>query len=227
MAALPKIVSQSEWVKAHDAFIAKEKEMTRARDALAAQRRRLPMVRIEKNYVFDGADGKISMLDLFEGRSQLIVYYFMFAPTVNGWPNAGCPGCSMFTDNIGQFALTHLAHRDVSFALMSRGPLANLLAYKKRMEWTARWVSSENTTFHTDLDLAKEDDEAHQINVFLRDGNDIYRTYSTQARGTEAVGNSWGFLDITPYGRQETWEDSPKGWPQSAPYQWWRRHDEY
>ena len=227
MTALPKIVSQQAWRAAHDAFLAEEKEMTRARDALAAQRRRLPMVRIEQNYLFDGPDGRVSLLDLFAGRRQLITYYFMFAPGVDGWPKAGCPGCSMFTDSIGQFALTHLAQRDVSFTLISRAPLANLLAYRQRMQWRAPWVSSEHTTFHTDLELTSPDGEAHQINVFLRDGDHIYRTYSTQARGTEALGNAWGFLDITPYGRQEHWEDSPEGWPQSPPYQWWRRHDEY
>jgi predicted dithiol-disulfide oxidoreductase (DUF899 family) len=225
--ALPKIVSQQEWDAARAAFLVKEKEMTRARDALAAQRRRLPMVRIEKNYVFDGANGKVSLLELFEGRPQLLIYYFMFAPGVSGWPTAGCPGCSMFVDNIGQFALTHLAARDVSFTLASRAPLENLLAYKKRMSWSTPWVSSANNTFHDDLGLVADDGERHQLNVFLRDGNNIYRTYSTQARGSEGVGNVWGFLDATPFGRQEEWEDTPKGRPQSAPYQWWRRHDEY
>lgn len=170
--ALPKIVSKAEWQAAHDALLAKEKEMTRARDALAAQRRRLPAMRIEQNYRFDGPDGKVSLLDLFEGRSQLITYYFMFAPGVDGWPSAGCPGCSMFTDNIGQFTLTHLANRDVSFSLISRGPLQNLLAYKKRMSWTAPWVSSEHTTFHDDLELKAADGERHQINVFIREGKE-------------------------------------------------------
>src|SRR5687767_13916068 len=110
--ALPQVVSQADWDEARAAFLVKEKEMTRARDALAAERRRLPMARIEKNYGFDGPNGKVSLLDLFEGRPQLIVYHFMFAPGVSGWPTAGCEGCSMFTDNIGQFALTHLAARD-------------------------------------------------------------------------------------------------------------------
>lgn len=225
--ALPKIVSKVRWQAAHDALLAKEKEMTRARDALAAQRRRLPAMRIEKNYQFDGADGKVSLLDLFAGRQQLITYYFMFAPGVDGWPSAGCPGCSMFTDNIGQFTLTHLANRGVSFSLISRGALQNLLAYKQRMSWTAPWVSSEHTTFHDDLELVTPEHERHQLNVFIRDGSDIYRTYSTQARGTETLSNLWGLLEVTPYGRQETWEDSPEGWPQTPPYEWWRRHDEY
>lgn len=227
MAALPEVVSQQQWQAAHDAFIAKEKQLTRARDALAAERRRLPMVRVPNNPVFDGPNGKVSLLDLFDGRPQLITYYFMFAPGVNGWPAAGCPGCSMFTDNIGQFTLSHLAARDVSFTLISRAPLENLLAYQQRMQWSTPWVSSAGTTFHDDLELAHEEGERHQVNVFLRDGDDIYRTYSTQARGTEALGNTWGFLEITPYGRQENWEDSPKDWPQAPPYQWWRRHDEY
>lgn len=225
--ALPKIVSKAQWQAAQDALLAKEKEMTRARDALAAQRRRLPAMHIERNYQFDGPNGKVSLLELFEGRQQLITYYFMFAPGVDGWPSAGCPGCSMFTDNIGQFTLTHLANRGVSFSLISRGPLQNLLAYKKRMSWTAPWVSSEHTTFHDDLDLVTPEGEVHQLNVFIRDGKDIYRTYSTQTRGTETVNNIWGLLETTVYGRQETWEDSPEGWPQTPPYEWWRRHDEY
>jgi predicted dithiol-disulfide oxidoreductase (DUF899 family) len=225
--SLSPIVSPQEWRAAHEALLAKEKELTRARDALAAERRRLPMVRVEKSYAFDGPNGPVSLLELFEGRPQLILYHFMFAPGVNGWPKAGCPGCSMFIDNIGQFALTHLAARDVSFAVVSRAPLENLLAYKKRMSWTAPWVSSANNTFNVDFDLTTDKGENHAISVFVRDGDEIYRTYFTSARGTETVGTIWGLLDLTPFGRQETWEDSPQGRPQSAPYQWWRRHDEY
>lgn len=226
-AALPEIVSQAQWDVAHHALLAKEKEMTRARDALAAERRRQPMVRIEKNYVFDGPSGKVSLLELFQGRLQLIVYHFMFAPGVHGWPTAGCPGCSMFTDNIGQFTLTHLAARDVSFALVSRAPFETLAAYKKRMSWTAPWVSSAENTFNADLGITQPEGEQHGLSVFLRDGDDIYRTYFTTARGVEALGSVWTFLDLTPFGRQETWERTPEGRPQSAPYQWWRRHDEY
>ena len=142
--SLPKVVSHEEWRKASDALLAKEKELTHARDALAAERRRLPMEHIEKKYVFEGKKGEVSLLDLFDGRPQLLLYHFMFAEGVHGWPSAGCPGCSMFMDNLGQFTLTHLAQRDVSFAVVSRGPLANLLAYKKRMSWNATWVSSLN-----------------------------------------------------------------------------------
>ena len=224
---LPPAVSHQEWQKARDALLAKEKELTHARDALAAERRRLPMERIEKKYVFEGPNGNVSLLDLFEGRPQLLLYHFMFAEGVNGWPEAGCPGCSMFMDNLGQFTLTHLAHRGVSFAVVSRGPLANLTAYQKRMSWNAPWVSSAKNSFNVDLGLTTERGENHGLSVFVRDGEALFRTYFTSARGLEPAGTIWSLLDLTPYGRQETWEQSPAGWPQSAPYAWWKRHDEY
>src|SRR6188768_913917 len=135
--SLPKIVSREEWQRARDQFLVKEKAATKARDALSAERRRLPMVRIEKDYVFDGPGGKVRLFDLFEGRRQLIVYHFMFAPGVGGWPTAGCPGCSMFVDQVGH--LTHLNARDTTMVLVSRGPLARLTKYKKRMGWDVPW----------------------------------------------------------------------------------------
>jgi len=226
-AALPKVVSHEDWRKAHGALLAKEKEFTHARDALAAERRRLPMERIEKKYTFEGQRGDVPLLDLFEGRPQLLLYHFMFAEGVDGWPSAGCPGCSMYMDNVGQFTLTHLAHRDVSFAVVSRGPLENLLAYQKRMSWNAPWVSSAKNTFNADFGLTTKQGEDHGLSVFVRDGNDIYRTYFTKARGLEPAGTIWSLLDLTPLGRQELWEDTPEGRPQSPPYQWWQRHDEY
>lgn len=225
--SLPKVVSQDEWRAARDALLAKEKELTHARDALAAERRRLPMARVEKQYTFEGPNGPVTLLDLFQGRPQLLLYHFMFAPGVHGWPEAGCPGCSMFMDNLGQFTLTHVAHRDASFAVVSRGPLANLLAYKARMSWNVPWVSSANNTFNTDFGLTTKDGENHGLSVFVRDGDSIYRTYFTSNRGLETVGTVWNLLDLTPFGRQETWEDTPEGRPQSAPYEWWKRHDEY
>jgi predicted dithiol-disulfide oxidoreductase (DUF899 family) len=130
-------------------------------------------------------------------------------------------------DSVGQFALTHLAQRDASFAVVSRGPLQNLMAYKKRMSWTAPWVSSAKNTFNRDIGVTTDKGENHGLSVFIRDGEDIYRTYFTTARGVEEIGTIWSLLDVTPYGRQETWQDTPKGRPQSEPYQWWRRHDEY
>lgn len=225
--ALPKIVSEAEWRAASDALLAKEKELTRARDALAAERRRLPMFRVEKQYTFAGPEGEVRLLDLFNGRPQLLLYHFMFAPGVHGWPSAGCPGCSMFLDNIGQYTRVHLNARGISFAVVSRAPLENIEAYRQRMQWSVPWVSSAGNTFNTDFAMTVPEGERHGLSVFLRQGDEIFRTYFTMQRGLETVGTIWSLLDITPWGRQESWEDSPKGWPQSPPYQWWRRHDEY
>jgi predicted dithiol-disulfide oxidoreductase (DUF899 family) len=222
---LPRIVSGAEWQTAHESLLVKEKAATRARDALAAERRRLPMVQIEKDYVFAGEKGKARLLDLFEGRTQLIVYHFMFAPTVDGWPDAGCSGCSFFADQIGHLA--HLRARDTSFALVSRAPLANIKRYKKRMGWDVPWFSSHDNDFNADFGVTTDNGETFGLSVFLRDDSRIFRTYFTTRRGVEALGSAWTFLDLTPLGRQEEWEDSPEGWPQTPPYVWWRRHDEY
>ena len=222
---LPKIVSREEWQRGRDQLLIKEKAATKARDALNAERRRLPMVRIEKDYVFDGPGGEVRLLDLFEGRRQLIVYHFMFAPGVQGWPTAGCPGCSMVVDHIGP--LEHLHARDTSLVLVSLGPLANLDAYKKRMGWKLPWYSSAGTSFNADFGLSTDEGETFGLSCFLRDGAAIYHTYFTSQRAIEVVVSSFIFLDWTPLGRQETWEDSPPGWPQSEPYVWWHRHDEY
>jgi predicted dithiol-disulfide oxidoreductase (DUF899 family) len=226
---LPQVVSETERRAAQEAVRAEEKEATRARDALAAKRRRLPMVRIDKDYVFDGPDGKASLLDTFEGRRQLLLYHFMFGPN----QDAGCDGCSMFVDQIGHLA--HLHARDTSFALVSRAPITKIEAYRKRMGWTIPWYSSIDSDFNVDFGVGPEtpqqgvyqDGESFGVSVFLRDGEDIYRTYFTTARGVEALGSVWTLLDLTPLGRQEQWEDSPAGYPQTKPYEWWRRHDEY
>jgi len=222
---LPEVVSPQEWQAAMDEVRAKEKEATRARDALAAERRRLPMARIDKDYVFEGHDGKRSLLDLFEGRRQLIMYHFMFAPGVEGWPDAGCPGCSMMVDQFGHPA--HLHARDTSRAVISLAPLEKIEAYRKRMGWTFPWLSSEGTDFNKDFGVSTPQGETFGLSVFLRDGDDVYRTYFTNGRGVESLGPVWSFLDVTPLGRQEEWEDSPEGYPQTPPYEWWRRHDEY
>jgi len=226
---LPPAVSETEWQAAHEALLAKEKEATRARDALAAERRRLPRVRIEKDYAFAGPEGEVTLPDLFEGRSQLLLYHFMFGPN----QNAGCDGCSMFVDQVGHLA--HLHARDTSFAVVSRAPIEKIAAYKERMGWTFPWVSSFSSDFNVDFGVGPEtpqegvyqDGETFGLSVFLRDGEGVYRTYFTTARGVEALGSVWTLLDLTPLGRQETWEDSPAGYPQTKPYQWWRRHDEY
>ena len=222
---LPRVVSLAEWQVARDKLLRKEKAQTRARDALAAERRRFPMVKIDKNYVFEGSDGKARLVDLFEGRRQLILYHFMFAPGVDGWPEAGCPGCSFVVDHIGHLA--HLHARNTSLVLVSRAPLANIKRYKRRMGWTVPWFSSSASDFNNDFGLTTDQGETFGLSVFLRDGQTVYRTYFTNGRGVEALGSPWTFLDLTPFGRQETWEDSPKGWPQTPPYRWWRRHDEY
>jgi predicted dithiol-disulfide oxidoreductase (DUF899 family) len=226
---LPEVVSPTEWQAAQDALRAKEKKASKERDALAADRRRLPMTRIEKSYTFDGSDGKSTLLDLFEGRSQLLLYHFMFGPN----QEAGCDGCSMFVDQIGHLA--HLHARDTSFALVSRAPFEKIARYKERMGWTIPWYSSFESDFNVDFGVSPpepqpdryQDGESFGLSVFLRDGENVFRTYFTTARGVEALGSVWTFLDLTPLGRQEEWEDSPPGYPQTKPYDWWRRHDEY
>jgi predicted dithiol-disulfide oxidoreductase (DUF899 family) len=226
---LPRVVSETEWRAAQELLVAEEKDATRARDALAAKRRRLPMVRIDKEYVFDGPAGKASLLELFEGRRQLLLYHFMFGPN----HDAGCDGCSMFVDQIGHLA--HLHARDTSFVLVSRAPITKIEAYRERMGWTVPWYSSFEGDFNVDFGIGPEtpqrdvyqDGETFGLSVFLRDGDGVFRTYFTTARGVEALGSVWTFLDLTPFGRQEEWEDSPAGYPQTKPYAWWRRHDEY
>jgi predicted dithiol-disulfide oxidoreductase (DUF899 family) len=218
---MPRVVSQAEWQTAHAEHRTREKAATRARDALAAERRRLPMVKIEKDYQFEGESGPARLIDLFEGRRQLIVYHVMFGPT---WQQ-GCVGCSMSVDNIGH--LSHLHARDVSLVLVSRAPQAKLAAYKRRMGWTVPWYSSFGSDFNFDFGATVDEDEKSAVSVFLRDGEDVYRTYTTSGRGDEMLGTAWSYLDLVPFGRQESWEASPAGWPQTPPYEWWRHHDKY
>jgi predicted dithiol-disulfide oxidoreductase (DUF899 family) len=223
---LPEIVSAEEWRAAHERLLAKEKHATRERDALAAERRRQPMTEITKDYVFEGPDGKATLLDMFEGRRQLILYHFMFGPGASGWPDAGCDGCSMFVDQIVHLA--HLHARDTSFVLVSRAPLANIEPYRKRMGWDIPWFSSAGSDFNDDFGVTRDGRETtFGLSVFIRDGDRVFRTYFTSRRGAEALGSVWTFLDLTPLGRQEDWEDTPEGRPQGPRYEWWRRHDEY
>jgi len=222
---LPKIVSQAEWQRARDRLLVKEKASTRTSDALAAERRRLPMVAVEKDYVFTGPRGNVSLLDLFEGRRQLILYHFMYAPKVDGWPAAGCSGCSMMIDQVGHLA--HIHARNTSFCIVARAPFARIRTYKRRMGWTIPWVSSSGSDFNADYGLTTAEGETFGLSVFLRDGGRIYRTYFTDGRGVESHGSVWSYLDLTPWGRQEDWEDTPAGRPKSHPFRWWRRHDGY
>lgn len=220
----PPVVSPQEWQAAREQLLVKEKELTRARDALAAQRRRMPWQAVEKAYAFDGPDGRVSLLDLFDGRRQLVVYRAFFEPGVHGWPEHACPGCSMLSDQVAHLA--HLHARDTSLVFVTRGPQPDVERVKKRMGWTMPWytmVDDGDSVFDEDFGV----DEWHGTNAFIRDGDRVFRTYFTDNRGDEAMGSTWSYLDITALGRQEEWEDSPEGYPQTAPYQWWRWHDAY
>jgi predicted dithiol-disulfide oxidoreductase (DUF899 family) len=217
----PPIVSPQEWEAAREKLLAKEKELTRAKDALAAERRRLPRMAIEKDYRFEGPGGEVSLADLFEGRKQLIVYRFFFEPGVAKWPESGCPGCSFVADQVAHLA--HLNARDTTLAFVSRAPQPDVARWKARMGWEQiPWY-----TLTDDFDLDMGVDEWHGTNVFLREGDGLFRTYFINSRGDEQMGGTWNYLDITPLGRQEEWEDSPDGYPQTPPYQWWHLHDEY
>jgi predicted dithiol-disulfide oxidoreductase (DUF899 family) len=219
-AKTPKVVSQAEWNAAHAELLKKEKEFTRRRDALAAERRRMPWLAVEKTYQFEGPKGKASLLDLFEGRRQLILYRAFFEPGVFGWPDHACRGCSMGADQVAHLA--HLNARDTTLAYASRAPQKNIERLKARMGWEMPWYTMTDS-FDVDFGV----DQWHGHNVFFRDGDKVFRTYFINSRGDEAMGSTWSYLDITPLGRQETWEDSPEGYPQTPPYKWWNWHDNY
>jgi predicted dithiol-disulfide oxidoreductase (DUF899 family) len=202
----PTVVSAQEWQQARDELLKAEKEATRALDAIAARRRRLPMVKFENKYEFDGPDGKKTLLDLFDGQVQLAVYQFM-----DNGPDEFCPGCTHFTNNVA--GLPTLAAAGVAWATVSNMPLAQIEAYKAEKGWTMPFLSSRGTTFSADCGA-----QYFMLSLFLRDGTDIYRTYSTTARGVDRVLFVNNILDLAPYGRQEDWEDSPAGWPQQPTY---------
>ena len=219
--SLPRIATREEWLVARKDLLAKEKEQTRQRDALNAERRRLPMVEVEKEYAFEGPEGRVSLLDLFDGRRQLIVRHFMFDPE---WED-GCPGCSAGADEISDGLLEHLRTRDTSFVVIARAPLAKIEDYKARRGWTFPFYSSYGTSFNYDFDVTLDksvapphynyrpvDAEGEQPgqSCFLRDGDRIFHTYSSYARGAEMTGGSYYYLDLTALGRQEEWEE-PKG----------------
>lgn len=217
---LPAIVSPQEWAAAREQMLVKEKALTRARDALAAERRRMPWMAVEKSYAFEGPNGKVSLLDLFEGRRQLIIYRAFFEPGVHGWPKHACVGCSMVADQVPHLA--HLHARNTTLAYVSRAPQADITRLQAEMGWTMPWYTLTDS-FDADFGV----DEWHGHNAFIRDGERVYRTYFINSRGDEAIGTVWSFLDMTALGRQETWEDSPQGYPQERPYKWWNWHDSY
>jgi predicted dithiol-disulfide oxidoreductase (DUF899 family) len=227
----PRIVSHAEWLEARKAHLAKEKEFTRARDELARQRRELPWVKVEEPYTFDAAEGRVSLGDLFGGNGQLLIYHFMMGPD---WEE-GCPSCSFWADNYNGVDV-HLAHRDTALVAVSRAPLAKIDAYKKRMGWTFRWVSSAGSDFNFDYDASFRPDEeglrynfgtikpfgeeTPGISAFRRgDGGEVYRTYSTYARGLDMLNGAYHLLDLTSKGRDE--QELP--WPMA----WVKRHDRY
>jgi predicted dithiol-disulfide oxidoreductase (DUF899 family) len=232
----PKVVSRTEWLAARRDLLAKEKEFNRQRDALSAARRKLPMVKVEKTYTFEGPSGRTTLVDLFDGRTQLIVYHFMLDPD---W-SEGCKSCSYIADNY-EGGLVHLAARDTSFVTISRAPLANIEVFKKRMGWKFNWLSSFgsdfNYDFHVTLDPAKGSTEYNYedisrdkpgyggagerpgLSVFLREDKNIFHAYSTYQRGLDILIGTYNFLDLTPLGRQE--EGSKHG------MSWVRHHDKY
>jgi predicted dithiol-disulfide oxidoreductase (DUF899 family) len=203
----PKIVSAEEWQQARDELLKAEKEATRAQDALAARRRRLPMVKFEDKYTFDTPAGTKSLVDLFDDQVQLAVYQFM-----DRGPDTYCPGCTWFTNNVAH--LSGLVKSGVAWVTVSNMPLAQIEAYKARMGWTLPFVSSHGSSFSDDCGAGG----GFVLSMFLRDGTDVYRTYSTTARGVDRLMFVQNVLDLAPYGRQEDWEDSPPGWPQQPTY---------
>jgi predicted dithiol-disulfide oxidoreductase (DUF899 family) len=198
----PKIVSREEWLVARGELLLKEKEATHARDRLNAERRRLPMVKINKDYVFEGTSGEMSLLDLFDGRRQLILYHFMFDPS---WED-GCPNCTNLVDNLPT-RLDHLQASETSLVLVSRAPLPKLESYKTRKNWTVPWFSSYGGDFNYDFEVTDDEGEKPGLSVFLREEKDIFHTYSTSGRGVDILLGTYNYLDLTPLGRQEPWEE--------------------
>ena len=218
---LPPIATREEWNAAREELLAEEKQLTRARDALAAKRRRMPRLAVDKEYEFEGPEGRVGLIDLFQGRRQLVVYRFFFEPGVSGWPEHGCRGCSMVADQVAHPA--HLNARDTTLAFISRAPQPDIERWKARMGWELSPWYTITDDFDEDFDVG----EWHGTNAFLREGDEVFRTYFIDGRGDEVMGGTWSYLDITALGRQEEWEDSPAGYPQTAPYGWWNLHDEY
>ena len=216
----PQVVSEQEWHAARQALLTKEKELTRALDALAAERRRLPMVRLDgSKYNFIAPDGSdASLADLFAGHRQLVIYHFMLEPGQE-WV---CGGCATFTDNLDNYCGPHLSARGTRLILMARAPQAQIETVRQRFGWTVPWYSSHGTTFNDDMGLT-----AFGLSVLLRDGGEVFRTYFTTARGVDRLRLDFNLLDLTPFGRQESWETSPEGWPQDPTMSWLRLRDEY
>jgi predicted dithiol-disulfide oxidoreductase (DUF899 family) len=217
----PPIVSAQEWDAALKEMLVKEKEVQRARDALAARRRRMPWTPVDQQYTFDGPDGKASLLDLFDGRRQLIVYRAFIEPGTGDWPEHGCTGCSLMADHVPNLA--HLNARNTTFVYASLASQPELERMKAKMGW-------QHIPWYTMTDDFAKDfgvDEWHGTTAFIRDGDQVFKTYFINGRGDEVFVTTWNLLDMTALGRQEDWEDSPEGYPQTPPYEWWSWHDTY
>jgi predicted dithiol-disulfide oxidoreductase (DUF899 family) len=210
--ALPPVVDADTWQRELDALRVREKAATRELDAIAAQRRRLPMVAMP-DYTLEGEEGPVRLADIFDGASQLIVYNHMWFPGEK-WQ---CPGCTGFTSQFTRLEI--LKNFDARFVVVTQGPIDEALAYKRLVGNTMTWYSTANSPFGTDVGAAPG--EGFAVNVFLRDGDTVYRTWHTNGRGTEQLGYSFGLIDLLPYGRQEEWQDSPEGWPQGPTYSRW------
>lgn len=217
----PPIVSADAWRAARSEMLVKEKALMRAKDALSADRRRMPWMAVDTDYIFEGPAGPLRLLDMFMGRRQLIIYRAFFEPGVFGWPEHACRGCSLGADQVSN--LIHLNQRGTTLAYVSRAPQPDIAKLKVRMGWEQIPWYTITDNFDADFGV----DEWHGHNVFVRNGEKIYRTYFTDNRGDEALGTLWSYLDLTPFGRQENWEDSPAGYPQEPPYKWWNWHDNY
>jgi predicted dithiol-disulfide oxidoreductase (DUF899 family) len=203
MMTLPDVVAREDWLESRKRLLGLEKDDTRRRDALNAERRRLPMVRIEKQYLLTGSEGEVPLVRLFGDSSQLIVQHVMFAPD---W-DAGCPGCTAGIDEISDGMLRHLRSRDTAFALVSLAPIDKLRKYQAERGWTVPWYSSYGGDFNDDFEATVDGDEVSGVSCFLRDGAEVFHTYSTFGRGTDVLGSAYSWLDLTAFGRQETWEE--------------------
>jgi predicted dithiol-disulfide oxidoreductase (DUF899 family) len=215
----PSIVAPEDWEAARLRLLVQEKEVMKARDAMAAERRRMPWTEVTEPYEFDGPSGRAALVDLFEGRRQLIVYRAFLEPGVHGWPEHACVGCSMVADQVAHVA--HLHARDTTLAFASRASQEDIARVKARMGWEMPWYTMRDG-FDVDFGV----DQWHGTNAFIRDGDRVFRTYFIDGRGDEVMGGTWAYLDLTALGRQERWEDSPEGYPQDDPYVWWAWHDQ-
>lgn len=217
-----EVVSSQDWEAAREALLVDEKALMKARNRLAARRRRLPVTAVRRDYRFVGPNGEIDLPGLFAGRRQLIVYRFFYAPDVENWPDGACSGCSLFADTVVHPA--HVAARDTTLVFVTAAPVDHIERLRRRMGWEhLSFYSLPDERFSRDFGV----EEMFGLNVFIRRGDDVFRTYFLNGRGIEEIGPVWSFLDLTPLGRQEAWQDAPPGRPQGEPYSWWRLHDHY